>query len=279
MGNYTPSFTPTSLAAVTSNSFTLAAGAASKCTLNSQPSGATDGVALTGAPIVQLQDVGGNNVSTSGVNVVASIATGSGTLSGTTTVATNSSGQASFSNLIITGTVGSYTLSFTPTGLTKVTSNSFTLAAGAASEIALSTGNNQVAVPSTAVAVNPSVVVTDIGNNPVSGIGVTFAIGGGGSSLTGGSATTNASGIATVGSWTLGSSVGANTLTATSGSLSGSPVTFNATAIRRRLALRRRRRWLHLQVGRPRLRRRSVPWRDRRLERPDPGPRVGANFQ
>ena len=43
------------------------------------------------------------------------------------------------------------------------------------------------------------------------------------------SATTNSSGIATVGSWTLGDNPGSNTLTATRAGLSGSPVTFTAT--------------------------------------------------
>ena len=56
------------------------------------------------------------------------------------TVATNASGVATFSNLTITGTVGPYKLDFTPTALTKVTSNSFNLAAGAASKIAVNAG-------------------------------------------------------------------------------------------------------------------------------------------
>jgi lysophospholipase L1-like esterase len=60
---------------------------------------------------------------------------------------------------------------------------------------------------------------------------VTFAIASGGGSVTGASATTNADGIATVGSWILGPAAGANSLTASSGSLAGSPFTFNATAI------------------------------------------------
>ena len=105
------------------------------------------------------------------------------------------------------------------------------MSVGAASKIAVNAGDNQVASPGSAVAVNPSVLVTDVGNNPVSGVSVTFAIGSGGGSGTGLTPTTNASGIATVGSWTLGSTAGACTLTATSGSLSGSPVTFHATAI------------------------------------------------
>src|SRR5207245_665495 len=63
----------------------------------------------------------------------------------------------------------------------------------------------------------------------VSGVAVTFAVATGGGSATGLSATTNASGVATVGSWTLGTAAGANTLTATSGALTGSPVTFTGT--------------------------------------------------
>ena len=59
----------------------------------------------------------------------------------------------------------------------------------------------------------------------------TFAVASGGGSITGASQSTNASGIATVGSWTLGTTAGTNTLTATfTGSgLTGNPVTFTAT--------------------------------------------------
>src|SRR5438477_10710731 len=60
-------------------------------------------------------------------------------------------------------------------------------------------------------------------------LAVTFTPAAGSGSVTGGTQTTNGSGIATVGSWTLSATAGSNTLTATSGSLSGSPVTFTAT--------------------------------------------------
>ena len=53
----------------------------------------------------------------------------------------------------------------------------------------------------------------------------------GGGSATGTATTTSGAGIATVGSWTLGASPGLNTLTATSAGLTGSPVTFTATAL------------------------------------------------
>ena len=79
------------------------------------------------------------------------------------------------------------------------------------------------------MSIKPSVIVEDVHGNPVPGVSVTFAVASGGGSATGLSATTNAAGIATVGSWTLGASAGANTLTASSGTLSGSPVTFTAT--------------------------------------------------
>jgi hypothetical protein len=78
----------------------------------------------------------------------------------------------------------------------------------------------------TAVVTAPSVIVRDALNNPVAGVPVTFVVASGGGSVTGGIATTNVNGIATVGSWTLGPALGTNTLTATSGGLS---VTFLAT--------------------------------------------------
>src|SRR5439155_754603 len=64
--------------------------------------------------------------------------------------------------------------------------------------------------------------------NPVTGVAVTFAVAPGNGSVTGGSQTTNGSGIAIVGSWTLSQTVGTNTLTAAaSGSgITGNPVTF-----------------------------------------------------
>jgi adhesin/invasin len=83
----------------------------------------------------------------------------------------------------------------------------------------------------TAVPTPPAVIVRDAGGTPVAGVGVTFAIASGGGSVTGGSATTGANGVAMVGGWMLGDAAGANTLTATVGAqnVSGNPVTFTAT--------------------------------------------------
>jgi len=81
--------------------------------------------------------------------------------------------------------------------------------------------------PGATVTDRPSVIVRDQSESPLGGVTVTFAVTSGGGSLTGASAVTDASGIATVGSWTLGSAIGSNTLTASTGSLP--PVTFTAT--------------------------------------------------
>ena len=52
----------------------------------------------------------------------------------------------------------------------------------------------------------------DSSGNPVSGLTVTFTVTSGGGSITGGTDVTGDDGIAEVGSWTLGSTPGANTL-------------------------------------------------------------------
>src|SRR5207302_936803 len=101
--------------------------------------------------------------------------------------------------------------------------------AGAAVTIAANSPTSQTAPAGTAVGSPPSVIVKDANGNPVGGVAVTFAVAPGNGTITGGSQTTNGSGVATVGSWTLSATAGSNTLTATSGSLTGSPVSFTGT--------------------------------------------------
>src|SRR5205807_1546182 len=88
---------------------------------------------------------------------------------------------------------------------------------------------SQSATAGTAVSTPPSVIVKDASGNPVAQVAVTFAVAARSEERRGGNETTNASGVATVGSWTLSATAGPNTLTATSTGLSGSPVTFSAT--------------------------------------------------
>ncbi|MEW5930387.1 MAG: Ig-like domain-containing protein [Gemmatimonadota bacterium] len=201
--------------------------AASQLAIATQPSAAAQsGIALPQQPVVQLRDAFGNAVAQSGVAVTAALASGTGTLGGTATVNTDAAGAATFTDLAVGGPVGAYTLGFSATGLTGATSGTINLAAGAPASMAVNAGDAQTAVAGSAVATAPSVRVTDGSGNPVSGVSVTFAVATGGGSVTGATQTTDAGGIATVGSWTLGTTAGANTLTATAGSLSA---TFSAT--------------------------------------------------
>lgn len=83
--------------------------------------------------------------------------------------------------------------------------------------------------PSGPVTERPSVIVRDADGNAMSGVTVTFTVTAGGGTVTGGTQTTNSAGVATVGSWVLGSVPGPNTLTASSGNLT--PVVFNVSSI------------------------------------------------
>src|SRR5439155_870530 len=170
-----------------------------------------------------------NPVTHSGTPVTAAIATGGPALSGVNPVGTDAGGRAAFTNLVITGVTGPRTLSFTAPQVAVLTSGQVTLIAGAATQIAVNAGNNQTVTARTAVQIPPSVIVKDASGNPVQGVSVTFAVGLGSGSLTGASQTTNAGGLAAVGSWTLGTAAGQNTLTATAPGVNGSPVTFTAS--------------------------------------------------
>jgi hypothetical protein len=93
--------------------------------------------------------------------------------------------------------------------------------------IAIVSGNFQLAKYGTPVAIAPAVKVTGT-NGPVAGVQVTFAPLAGSGSVTGGTVTTDANGVATVGSWTLSPAPGVNTLKATAGALTTS---ISATAV------------------------------------------------
>lgn len=103
-----------------------------------------------------------------------------------------------------------------------------------ATAIVLVSGNGQFAEPSTALAAPLVVQVNDQLGSPVPGRTVEFVVTAGGGSATPGSVATGVDGRAqTV--WTLGSSLGSQTLEVRSGTLTGSPIAFSATATNLRL--------------------------------------------
>ncbi|HEX4599854.1 MAG TPA: hypothetical protein VH116_00570 [Gemmatimonadales bacterium] len=91
-------------------------------------------------------------------------------------------------------------------------------------------GDNPLGVVGTAVATPPAVLVTDSLGNAIAGATVRFAVAGGGGAITGPVALTGSDGVARVGSWTLGSQSGPNTMTATTVGATNSTVTLTVTA-------------------------------------------------
>src|SRR5207302_1104042 len=172
-------------------------------------------------------DANGNPVAQ--VAVTFAVAPGNGTITGASQT-TNASGVATVGSWTLSATAGPNTLTATSTGLSgsPVTFGA-TGTAGTAATIAANSPTSQTATVGTAVGSPPSVIVKDANGNPVAGVAVTFAVtpGNGTDSKSGEKA--NGSGIARVGSGPLSATAGTNTLTATSGGLTGSPVTVTAT--------------------------------------------------
>ena len=223
------------LVPASSAAFDILTGPAAKLGVMSEPStSVVNDVTFPQQPVIQIQDSVGNPVSQSGTTITATVGSGAGTLGGTLTALTGSGGFASFTNLKITGLVGTRTLTFTAPGLTSVGSVPVVVSAGAATQIAVNGGNHQAATAGTDPAVLPSVIARDVSGNPVAGVGVTFSLpgaaGANGTIPTGANQNTDASGVATVGSWTLGTTAKPDSMNATSTGLTGSPVTFVDTA-------------------------------------------------
>jgi uncharacterized protein YjdB len=95
--------------------------------LTTVPVGGTSNTFLPTQPVVSVQTPAGAVVSGEVRQVTATLASGSGSLSGTTTVSTVN-GVATFTDLAITGT-GAHTLAFTTTGTAALTSGALTMVA------------------------------------------------------------------------------------------------------------------------------------------------------
>ena len=232
-GTRTLSFSAAGLTSATSSSIAVAAGPASQLSLTTQPSSpAQSGVAFAQQPIVQLLDAANNVVAKSGVVITAAIASGTGgTLGGTTTATTAANGAATFAGLKITGS-GAYTLRFTATGLTAVTSTTVTMTAVSPVGLSILTQPSTSAVSGTAFATQPVVQLRDAANNAVNqaGVVVTASILTGGGTLGGSTtATTNASGIAAFSNLSIAGTAGSRTLGFTAPSLAS--VTSNSISI------------------------------------------------
>jgi hypothetical protein len=207
--------------------FTATALAPTQVAFTVQPSLTMAGSAITPSVQVAIEDQNGSVVTSSSAPVTLALSPGSVALGGTTTVnAVN--GVATFTGLTITKAGTGYTLLATSGSLTSATSTPFAVTAAAPAAIQVAAGNNQHAREHSAVAVPPSVRVTDAYGNPVPGVTVTFTVGYRSGSITGPVQVTDTYGIARVGSWTIVEEVNHLYATAAGAGIAGNPVTFTA---------------------------------------------------
>ena len=138
-----------------------------------------------------------------GVTVTWAAATGGGSVNPTSSV-TNAAGHATTTRTLGL-TPGAQTTTATATLSGGATTVTFTVngTVGGATQMTIEAGNNQVDTVGRTLPVPLSVRVADQFNNPVAGVSIGWTVLDGGGSVSPGSSTTNASGIATA-SWTLG---------------------------------------------------------------------------
>jgi len=200
---------------------TAVAGPPAELAMVTQPAATgQSGTVLSRQPKVGLRDAGGNATTTDGVPVTAALASGpDGTLSGTLTVNTND-GQASFTDLAISGPIGSYTLRFTSPGLTEVTSAAVVLSGGAPATLNIQTQPSSTASDGEPFAQQPVIELRDNADNLVSGIEVTASIQSGGGTISGTTTVATMSGKASFTDLAIGGASGTHTLRFSAQSLS-----------------------------------------------------------
>ncbi|HEV7590185.1 MAG TPA: leishmanolysin-related zinc metalloendopeptidase [Longimicrobium sp.] len=222
--NGTASITATGGAAAGSAAVQVAQVAAGLQKVSGDLQAAAPGAALPAQILVRVVDRLGAGIV--GQTVTFTVTQGSGSLS-STSVVSGADGIAATSWTLGGNSALPQTVSVSVAGVAAP--QFFNATAVAAGSVVVDAGNDQGAMAGTTLGVRPSVLVKDAVGNPAAGRTVTFAVASGGGSVTGATAITNASGIATVGSWTIGAVAGPNTLTATvTGTVTNNPVVFRA---------------------------------------------------
>ncbi|MFI5036250.1 MAG: beta strand repeat-containing protein [Acidimicrobiales bacterium] len=240
-GAYTLTFTDGALTTAVSASITISVGPAAKLAILVQPSPTVQsGAALSQQPVVQVQDSGGNRVTTNSSIVTATLTAGSGTITNGFVAA--STGQATFVGLAINAPAGAYTLTFSDGSLTTAVSTGIVVNVGAAAKLVVTTQPSTTVASGAVLAIQPVVTVQDSGGNVITGAisTVTAVVTLGTNTAINNTATVNAvTGQATFSGMALNALVGSYTLTfsdgllatAVSNSISVTPGTASKLAI------------------------------------------------
>ena len=229
LGNGPAQVSATAGTATASSSVTVAQIPMEPVITSGNSQSATIGTVLAQPMQARVQDRLGAPMS--GRTVLFVVTSGSGSV-GTPSVLTGADGLASSTWTIGTNTSVAQIVTVSVTGGFSFSTFVATALAGPATSLGFApsdAGNGQSSPVGTNVPVRPAVKLSDALGNGVAGATVSFAVTGGGGSVTGGTVTTNTIGVASVGNWMMGGAVGPNTLRAT---VTGfPPVDFTATAI------------------------------------------------
>jgi hypothetical protein len=182
------------------------------------------GLPVPEPPTVSVTDEYGNGILD--VSVVFAVASGGGSVTDANP-STDSDGRAAVGSWTLGPLPGTNELSASVGGLPSVTFTATALAG--ASDIEKVAGDDQSTRVGTAVLVAPAVRLTDALGDPVADQEVTFLVQTGDGFATDNVVSSDADGLAAVGSWTLSTTAGTNLLTAETEGLA--PVTFSATGL------------------------------------------------
>ncbi|MEO6058284.1 MAG: Ig-like domain-containing protein, partial [Gemmatimonadales bacterium] len=208
-------------------SATALPGPAARLAFEVSPEVAFAGSVFAPPVVVAIRDEFDNVVP--GASAEIAIGVNKGVLAGTS-IETAVDGQAIFADLHLDEAGEGFMLTATAAGLAPATSGTFSVSAGSAARLRLVAGNGQRAPVGTAVAIAPEVVVRDTKGNGIPGVSVTFAVTGGGGTVTPAVVTTGPDGRAAPAAWTLGTVPGENALRASAAALPGAAIDFTAEA-------------------------------------------------
>ncbi len=126
-GNITNTGTTGASGSTSFGSLTLVAGTATKVVYTQEPTNGSTSVILSPAIDVEIHDTNDNIVKTPGTAISIAKSSGSGNLTGTTSLNTDAEGAVSFSNLVLDA-ADTYQLTASSAGLTSAVSSNFTIA-------------------------------------------------------------------------------------------------------------------------------------------------------
>jgi len=176
--NYTLTASSTGLTSAVSATFAITAGVADKLAYQVQPTGGAVGSLLSQQPVVLVQDVAGNTITTSNASITLSIGTnptgGTLTCTGGLTKAA-ASGVAAFAGCKIDKVGSGYTITATSAGLHGTTSAPLDIVPGVPAKVAF-VSQPSGATYSTAFATQPAVAVQDSLGNTVTSFSGTVVL-------------------------------------------------------------------------------------------------------